>query len=120
MVLISIDPFTLRKVLLIGVAVLGFSAFCFADPVLMARRYTPGPGRLDGLRTQMPTSQRTEQPVKALLVEPETVKCEVGGQGGQEAGWRSRDLWASLRLPSVELASGFSLRAMGVGSDVVD
>jgi hypothetical protein len=40
MVLISLHPFALRKVLLVGVALLGFSALCFADPVLMVRRYT--------------------------------------------------------------------------------
>jgi hypothetical protein len=40
MVLISIRPFALRKVFLVLLALLGFSALCFADPVLMARRYS--------------------------------------------------------------------------------
>jgi len=40
MVLISIRPFALRKVLLAIVAFLCFSALCFADPVLMVRRYS--------------------------------------------------------------------------------
>jgi hypothetical protein len=44
MVLISIQPFALRKSLLILVAVVGFSALCFADPVLMAEHYAPEAG----------------------------------------------------------------------------
>ena len=44
MVLISIQPFALRKILLILVAVVGFSALCFADPVLMAELYVPEAG----------------------------------------------------------------------------
>lgn len=43
MVLISIHPFALRKLFLIIVASLGFSALCFADPVLMVRRYSVRP-----------------------------------------------------------------------------
>ena len=39
MVLISIQPFALRKVLLVIAALFCFSALCFADPVLMAERY---------------------------------------------------------------------------------
>jgi hypothetical protein len=39
MVLISIDPFAGRRFLLLVVALLCFSAVCFADPVLMAQRY---------------------------------------------------------------------------------
>ena len=41
MVLVSIHPFALRKIFLVVVAFLCFSAFCFADPVLMVRRYGP-------------------------------------------------------------------------------
>jgi hypothetical protein len=40
MVLISIHPFAFRKIFLVLLALLGFSALCFADPVLMARRYS--------------------------------------------------------------------------------
>lgn len=39
MVLISIHPFALRRLFLVVLAVAGFSALCFADPVLMAQRY---------------------------------------------------------------------------------
>jgi hypothetical protein len=41
MVLISIQPFVLRKIFLVIAALLCFSALCFADPVLMAQRYAP-------------------------------------------------------------------------------
>jgi hypothetical protein len=41
MVLISIHPFAVRKMILLLVALLGFSALCFADPVLMVRRHGP-------------------------------------------------------------------------------
>jgi hypothetical protein len=44
MVLISIQPFGLRKLVLILAALLCFSVMCFADPVLMAHRYVPAPG----------------------------------------------------------------------------
>lgn len=39
MVLISIHPFALRRLILVVLALVGFSALCYADPVLMARRY---------------------------------------------------------------------------------
>jgi len=39
MVLISLDPFASRKIILIIAALLGFSALCFGDPILMAQRY---------------------------------------------------------------------------------
>lgn len=49
MVLISIHPFAVRKILLLAVALLGLSsAFCFADPVFMTRQYEPS-------RDQTPT-----------------------------------------------------------------
>jgi hypothetical protein len=56
MVLISIRPFALRKLFLVIVAFLCFSAFCFADPVLMVRRYSNHPVRL-GAPTSAPESQ---------------------------------------------------------------
>jgi hypothetical protein len=43
MVLISLQPFVLRKLVLIVAALLFFSAFCFADPVFMARQYSKAP-----------------------------------------------------------------------------
>jgi hypothetical protein len=39
MVLISIQPFAFRKVLLVIAAMVCFSALCLADPVLMVHRY---------------------------------------------------------------------------------
>src|SRR3954465_3961876 len=39
MVLISLQPFVLQKLVLIVAALLFFSAFCFADPVFMTSQY---------------------------------------------------------------------------------
>ena len=39
MVLVSIHPFALRRLFLVVLALTGFSALCFGDPVLMAHRY---------------------------------------------------------------------------------
>ena len=64
MVLISISPFGLRKIFLIGVALLCFSAFCFADPVLMVRRYAAQAERLDALKTPPSTWQRSPGPAE--------------------------------------------------------
>jgi hypothetical protein len=50
MVLISIHPFAVRKLFLIIVALLCFSAVCFADPVLMVRRFSSPAERLAGMR----------------------------------------------------------------------
>ena len=47
MVLISIHPFALRKIFLVIVAFLCFSALCLADPVLMVHRYSARPERPD-------------------------------------------------------------------------
>jgi hypothetical protein len=42
MVLISMQPFAVRKIFLLAVALLCLSsAFCFADSLFMARRYAP-------------------------------------------------------------------------------
>ena len=43
MVLISIHPFALRKIFLIILLSLCFSAICLADPVLMVQRYVASP-----------------------------------------------------------------------------
>jgi hypothetical protein len=46
MVLISIHPFAVRKIVLLAVALLGVSsALCFADSLFMARRYAPSQDR---------------------------------------------------------------------------
>jgi hypothetical protein len=58
MVLISIQPFALRKLFLVIAALLCFSALCFADPVLMAQRYTA-----PGLKA-CPELQRVDLPAR--------------------------------------------------------
>ena len=47
MVLISIHPFALRKLFLVIAALVCFSALCFADPLLMTRRYEPRSREVD-------------------------------------------------------------------------
>jgi hypothetical protein len=51
MVLVSIHPFALRRLLLVILALACFSALCFADPVLMVRRYNRENPRAAVLRT---------------------------------------------------------------------
>jgi hypothetical protein len=57
MVLISIHPFALPKILFAIVAFLCFSALCFADPVLMVRRYASNAERLTIPRVSPSSSQ---------------------------------------------------------------
>jgi len=71
MVLISIHPFALRKVFLVIVAFLCFSAFCFADPVLMVRRYASHPERFGAATTiAMPTRQELRERCAASVAAP--------------------------------------------------
>src|ERR1700730_3778505 len=106
MILISIAPFTHRKILLVIVAFLSLSAFCFADPVLMAQRYTRNPERFDAPKTVAPASEESQQPEKARIVRPEFYGVEFGDQVRGEAEWKSTELWANLSLPAAEAASG--------------
>jgi hypothetical protein len=42
MILISLHPFAFKKIALLAAAILGLSSVaCFADPILLARRYAP-------------------------------------------------------------------------------
>jgi hypothetical protein len=59
MVLISIHPFAVRKILLAIVAFLCFSALCLADPVLMVRRHTSHMERLPIPRTSVSSWQES-------------------------------------------------------------
>jgi hypothetical protein len=56
MVLISIHPFAFRKLFLVIVAFLCFSAFCLADPVLMVRRYSNHPAHIGAVSAPAPAS----------------------------------------------------------------
>ena len=119
MVFISLAPFTHRKILLVIVALLGLSAFCFADPVLMAQRYTRNPERLDASKTVAPARQQSQQPGKARIVRPELDRVESSDQVRDEAAWKSA-FWANLSSPTAEPASGFSLGNVGVKWDLLD
>ena len=65
MVLVSIHPFALRKLFLVILAFLCFSAFCFADPVLMVRRFPIRGERSDNLKT---SSEKLAEPFASPLV----------------------------------------------------
>ena len=51
MILVSIHPFALRRLALVVLAIAGFSALCFADPVLMTHRYSFESRRSHGGKT---------------------------------------------------------------------
>jgi hypothetical protein len=59
MVLISIQPFAFRKILLVIAAVVCFSAICLADPVLMVHRYA---APVEQTRAPRTAAQATQQP----------------------------------------------------------
>jgi hypothetical protein len=69
MVLVSIHPFALRRLFLVIVAFLCFSAFCFADPVLMVRQYSSHPGGLASGNWVAPTSQQWQDPREQINLE---------------------------------------------------
>lgn len=69
MVLISIHPFGLRKVFLVIVAFLCFSALCFADPVLMVHRYAPPSEHFPAAKTAAPAPGETTGSAEALVAE---------------------------------------------------
>lgn len=64
MVLISIQPFALRKLFLVIAALIGFSAVCFADPLFVAQRHS-----MPAIR---PASQfeRVDFPAGRLMLRP--------------------------------------------------
>jgi hypothetical protein len=68
MVLISIHPFALRKLFLFVVALVCFSAFCFADPVLMVRQ--SGSAKVTERTNGLPTSTQVVGMPGATLNHP--------------------------------------------------
>jgi hypothetical protein len=60
MIIVSIHPFAFRKVFLVLLALLGFSALCFADPVLMAHRYDRHHSRVALRLPERPLNQLSE------------------------------------------------------------
>jgi hypothetical protein len=65
MVLISIHPFALRKIFLVIVAFLCFSALCLADPVLMVHRYAAPPEQLAAPKVPAPALREPLAPQNA-------------------------------------------------------
>ena len=70
MVLISIHPFAFRKVFLVIAALLCFSALCFADPVLMAQRYSASGADAEFNRDAFTDFQRVDLPTRGLELLP--------------------------------------------------
>jgi hypothetical protein len=66
MVLISIQPFVLRKVFLVIAALLCFSALCFGDPVLMAQHYVPRAASFEATTHSILQSQAKEDVFQAV------------------------------------------------------
>jgi hypothetical protein len=62
MVLISIQPFAFRKILLVIAVMVCFSAICLADPVLMVHRYAAPVEQFHAPRTAGHDSQQPRYP----------------------------------------------------------
>ena len=110
MVLISLDPFTYRKILFIAVALLGLSAVCFADPVLMAHRYTPNHGWPDVPKAIAPTGYQSEKLGNVLMVVPELCALDACDLMRDESEWRSTPLLTNLLLSPAESPFGLLQR----------
>ncbi len=110
MVLISLSPFTYRKILLIAVALLGLSAVCFADPVLMAQRYRPNHGGPSVPQAMAPTGYQSEKLAKMLMVGPELGALDARDLVRDESEWRSTPLLANLLLSPAESSFGLLQR----------
>jgi hypothetical protein len=86
MVLISIHPFVFRKILLVIVALLCFSALCLADPVLMVRRYASHTERLAIPRALVSGWQEPGGDVGAGTVDPAFVNFASTGLPARQLG----------------------------------
>ena len=91
MVLISIHPFAVRKLFLIIVAFLCFSAVCLADPVLMVRRYASHAERLAVARVSVPTWQEPGRGGRATIVNPYVAHLESADLSERQPGATSTD-----------------------------
>jgi hypothetical protein len=99
MVLISIDPFAHRKLFLIVVALLGFSALCFADPVLMAQRYAASPGRREITQVPAPAMPAAEECGEWRVVGPEVGESPMVNLTRGKIELRSTALPGNIDLP---------------------
>jgi hypothetical protein len=87
MVLISIHPFAFRKVFLVLVALLCFSALCLADPVLIVHRHSPTPEQFAKVKRATPTVLETLRPQDASAPAP-----GFGPVGSIDAQWNQTEL----------------------------
>lgn len=130
MILISIHPFAIRKLFLIIVAVVCFSAVCFADPVLMVRRYATPSEWLDALETTSSTRQKSLGAGAPEVAKSPSGDLESIDSAPDESGAGSAE-WIGLSIPlrsflfpsaacvfrfkdsTANLADGLGLRAPG-------
>jgi len=105
MVLISIQPFALRKIVLVVVAFLCFSALSFADPVLMVRRYSSQVGRLIVVPAAAPTSwQELGGGLRLKIVNPYFPRLELAASADPRPGGGSNDGGKAALLPALPSA----------------
>ncbi len=117
MVLISIHPFAIRKLFLIIAALLCFSAVCFADPVLMVRRYTSHAARSAAARVFVSTWQETAGDERPGIVDPYFAHFEPADLAPRELGSASNDGGKTGLRPAVSLSvfrsASCAIRASG-------
>jgi len=101
MVLISIHPFAVRKLFLIIVAFLCFSAVCLADPVLMVRRYASHTERLEAARVSVSTWQEPGGGGRTTIVDPYVAHFESADLAERQPGATSIDGGNTGLLPAV-------------------
>jgi hypothetical protein len=92
MVLVSLDPFASRRLLLVIVALLGFSALCFADPVLMAQRYASSPAERS---THLKPDGRELPGVNGVDLPPRARELLPSGNAAETALFPPADLFFS-------------------------
>jgi hypothetical protein len=81
MVLIGIQPFAFKKILILVAALFCLSsAICFADSLFMSLHSTPSIRRLNHVRPILPVSERTVQPSSDAYQ-------WLGGRLARDSGW---------------------------------
>ena len=101
MVLISIHPFAVRKLFLIIVAFLCFSAVCLADPVLMVRRYASHTERFEAARVSVSAWQAPGGGGRPTIVAPSVTHFESADLAERQPGATSIDGGNRGLLPAV-------------------
>jgi len=101
MILISIHPFAFPKILLAIVAFLCFSALCFADPVLMVRRYASHAERLAIPRVLVSGWQEPSENGRFGIVDPDIANSGSTDSPARQPGSASNDDGSTGVRPAV-------------------